>query len=124
MIIGIGVDMCRVSRMERAIRSDRFVQRVFSPGEIDYALEKAVPARHFAACFAAREAFSKASGIPMYSLVFGPGLWVERTQAAPQVRMAPAIMELLPFRGEELIHLSLTHDGDYAVAVVVVEAPA
>jgi phosphopantetheinyl transferase (holo-ACP synthase) len=38
--------------------------------------------------------------------------------------MAPAIMELLPFRGEERIHLSLTHDGDYAVAVVVVEAPA
>ncbi|MDI9370138.1 MAG: holo-ACP synthase [Synergistaceae bacterium] len=122
MIIGIGVDLCSIARMERAIRSDRFVQRVFSSDEISYALDKARPARHFAACFAAREAFAKASGIPMYALAFGGGIRLERTDAAPLIRVADSIKDKMPLGGSEKIFLSISHEGDYAVAMVVLEA--
>ena len=37
MILGIGIDLCRISRMERAIRSRHFLERVFRPEEIAYA---------------------------------------------------------------------------------------
>ena len=122
VIIGIGVDLCSILRMERAVRSERFVQRVFAADEIVYALGKARPARHFAGCFAAREAFSKASGIPMYTLAFGGGMWLERTGSAPLVRVTDSIRALMPGKGTERILLSLSHDGDYAVAVVILES--
>jgi len=121
MIQGIGVDLCSISRMEKAVESAHFIHRVFSPEEIQYACGKARPARHFAGCFAAREAFSKASGISMYSLAFGGGMWIERTGSAPIVRCSQTVLDLLPHKGTERIHLSLSHDGDYAVAMVVLE---
>lgn len=121
MIVGIGIDLCSIPRIEKAIKSTHFMRRVFTPEEIRYALEKARPARHFAGCFAAREAFAKASGIPMYSVAFGHGVWIERTRSVPLVRCSDSIKEQLPRKGEERIHLSLSHDGEYAVAVVVLE---
>lgn len=121
MIQGIGVDLCSIARMEKAVESAHFIHRVFSPEEIQYAFGKARPARHFAGCFAAREAFSKASGISMYSLAFGGGIWIERTGSAPIICCSQALQGLLPHKGAERIHLSLSHDGDYAVAMVVLE---
>ena len=120
MIVGIGVDLCSVSRMEKAIASEHFVRRVFTAEEILYASGKARPARHFAGSFAAREAFSKASGVSMYSIAF-QGAWVQRAAHAPRMDCSDIIKALLPYKGAERIHLSLSHDGEYAVAVVVLE---
>jgi holo-[acyl-carrier protein] synthase len=106
--------------MEKSIESEHFLKRVFTGEEIRYALGKACPARHFAGSFAAREAFSKASGISMYSVAFG-GAWVERTSSGPVLRLSDAVRKLLPGAGEKRIHLSLTHDGEYAIAMVVME---
>ncbi len=120
MIFGIGVDLCSINRMEKSIESEHFLRRVFTEDEIRYAVGKARPARHFAGSFAAREAFSKASGISMYSVAFG-GAWVERTSSGPVLRLSDTVRELLPEAGEKRIHLSLTHDGEYAIAMVVME---
>ncbi len=120
MIIGIGVDICSISRMKRAIRSEHFTKRVFHPRERDYAFSKAGPARHFAAAFAAREAFSKASGISMYALAF-QGAWIERTHSGPVLLIKDDLRHLLPAE-EWKAHLSLSHDGDFSVAMVVLEA--
>jgi len=122
VIMGIGIDLCSIPRIEKAIESEHFMRKVFSPEEIRYACGKARPARHFAGCFAAREAFAKASGIPMYSVVFGHGVWIERTASAPpQLRCSETIKEQLQNKGKERIHLSISHDGEYAVAVVILE---
>jgi len=121
VIVGIGIDLCSIPRIEKAIESEHFMQRVFSPEEIRYACGKARPARHFAGCFAAREAFAKASGIPMYSVVFGHGVWIERTASAPRLRCSETIKKQLPSKGKLRIHLSISHDGEYAVAVVILE---
>ena len=118
MIAGIGVDICSISRMKRAICSEHFTKRVFHPCEREYAFSKTNPARHFAGSFAAREAFSKAASISMYTVAF-QGAWVERSDTGPLLRISQSVLPLLP-EGWKL-HLSLSHDGDFAVAVAVLE---
>ena len=118
MIVGIGVDLCSVARMERAVRSAHFVQRVFHPEEVAYALSKGRPARHFAGSFAAREAFSKATSLSMYSVAFRK-VWVRRGESAPAIVFDDSVRALLP--DGIVAHLSISHDGDYAVAMVVIE---
>ncbi|EFC92121.1 holo-acyl-carrier-protein synthase [Dethiosulfovibrio peptidovorans DSM 11002] len=120
MVLGIGVDLCRVSRLARCIENDRFLKRVFSPEEIDYAMSRPVPARHLAASFAAREAFSKASGVHLAKVVF-QGVWVSRTEKGPFIRLDGLSPEIGQYLGENRFHLSLSHDGDYALAFVVME---
>ena len=62
MIRGIGIDVCDISRMRKAVSREGFCKRVFSEEEITYAESNADPAAHYAAAFAAREALSKATG--------------------------------------------------------------
>lgn len=121
MIVGLGVDLCNVERMRKSIRSDHFLKRVFHPDEIAYAFSKADPARHLAGSFAAREAFSKASSVSMYSIAFC-GVWVERTECGPALRIGDSVQELIPWGKKGHPFLSISHDGEYAVAVVVIEA--
>jgi holo-[acyl-carrier protein] synthase len=63
-VIGTGVDLVECARIQRSIDrfGDRFLQRVFTDGEIEYSMSMKFPARHLAARFAAKEAVSKAFG--------------------------------------------------------------
>ena len=121
MIVGLGVDLCNVERMRKSIRSDHFLKRVFHPEEIAYAFSKADPARNLAGSFAAREAFSKASSVSMYSIAFC-GVWVERTENGPVLKVGKPVQDLIPGGKKGYPFLSISHDGEYAVAVVVIEA--
>ncbi|MEP1832303.1 MAG: holo-ACP synthase, partial [Hyphomonas sp.] len=64
MIVGIGADLCRVSRIEHSLRrfGDSFAQTFCSPREFEYAKAQSNPAVAFALCFATKEAFAKAAG--------------------------------------------------------------
>ncbi len=61
MILGIGIDQCAISRLQRELdEPDRgFLSAVFFPAEIEYCRAKHNPAEHFAARFAAKEAIVK-----------------------------------------------------------------
>jgi holo-[acyl-carrier protein] synthase len=62
-ILGLGVDICEIARMERALaRHPTMRARVFTPEEIAYCDSKARPAESYAGRFAAREAVIKALG--------------------------------------------------------------
>jgi holo-[acyl-carrier protein] synthase len=62
-IVGLGVDICEIARMERALaRHPTMRERVFTPEEIAYCDSKARPAESYAGRFAAREATIKALG--------------------------------------------------------------
>ena len=127
MILGLGVDLCNILRMRNAVRSEHFVRRVFRSEEIAYADGKGnelARAASFAAAFAAREAFSKASGISMYNIAFSQSFCLERGAGRAK---KPSILVSRDLdadfaEGRKRAWVSLSHDGDYAVAVVVVEA--
>ncbi|MDR1916590.1 MAG: holo-ACP synthase [Synergistaceae bacterium] len=120
MIAGVGTDLCLISRMKKAVRSDHFVRRVFSREEIDYANSRGEPERHYASSFAAKEAFAKASGLGLFGM--GTDMsWVRRTDNGPLLIYRDELKAKLDDMGVNRCWLSLAHDGDYAMAFVVLE---
>lgn len=121
MISGIGIDLCSISRMSRAIERPAFIEKVFSDEEKAYAEAARNPARHYAAAFAAKEAFAKAGGWGL-SRVGLRSVWVSRPGGAPELRLSDHAKQLLLESQANRVHLSLSHEGDMAVAVVILEA--
>jgi holo-[acyl-carrier protein] synthase len=121
MIAGVGIDLCCISRMERAIRSEHFLKRLFHPSEIEYAFGRPSPAASLAAGFAAREAFAKASGLTMYQVGLNCGVWLERVNGVPKLRWRAAAEEKLRPLGPLNCWISLSHEHDFAVACVILE---
>jgi len=124
MIYGIGLDMVKVSRIEEALKrwGERFQNKVFSPGEIRYCLEKKNPAPHFAARFAAKEALVKALGIGIRRGVHWKDVEVQRGPLGrPVLKIHGRAVEICRKEGIDGFFLSLTHDGDYSGAMVVLQ---
>jgi holo-[acyl-carrier protein] synthase len=112
MASGVGIDLLEIDRLERALeRHPRLAERVFTPGEREYAAARARPARHLAARFAAKEAVVKALG-----LSGGFGLREIEVVAGepPTVRLSGRAAEAVEGRD---IQISLSHSRDFAAAV-------
>ena len=120
MILGIGLDLCSIARMKRAIQNPGFQVRVFSEEEIKYARKHPRPEVPFAAAFAAKEAFAKAGGWGLASVGL-QGVSVTRTPRGPRLVLDPPNLERLRERGASIGLVSLTHEGEYAAAVVLLE---
>jgi len=88
-IIGIGIDATEIPRIAEAIEryGERFLQRVFTEGEIAYCRRKRDFASSFAARFAAKEAAMKALGTGHSQGVFWRGIEVVRRQGPPSLQM-------------------------------------
>ena len=118
-IAGIGIDLVSIPRMREMIDrwQDRFVRRVFTDGEIAYCRAHSDPVPHFAARFAAKEAGLKALGTGLQLGVRWRELEVrrERTQA-PTLTLSGRSREIGFGKGGSRMLLSLTHEGDYALA--------
>lgn len=122
MILGIGTDLVAVPRVEEVLsrHRQRFLDRVFTPAEQADCLGRARPAMHLAARLAAKEAAMKALGT-------GWGLGVRwqdvevrsGTATPPTLRLAGSARVHAEARGIRQAMVSLSHDGDYAIAVVV-----
>ena len=114
---GIGVDLIEIERVERALeRRPALRERIFNPGELEFADRRRRPGRHLAARFAAKEAALKALGLGGLRLreveVTGggdrpPGLLLHGSAADRARRL-----------GVEL-ELSLSHSRELAVAAVI-----
>ena len=116
VIVGIGVDLVDVARLDRALRrTPALAARLFTEGE------RAAPPASLAACFAAKEAVAKALGGP-------PGLrWADveivHDQAGrPGLTVRGTVADAARRLGVHRWHVSLTHDGGVSVAFVVAEA--
>jgi holo-[acyl-carrier protein] synthase len=107
--------------MKKAVESDYFTKRVFSAEEIEYAMSQGEPARHFASAFAAKEALAKASGLGMFGIGV-TGAWIRRTEQGPVMMMRDETKSKMRELGAERCLVSLTHEGDYALAFVVLES--
>ena len=121
-VIGVGVDLCAVARIEKAMAREHFMARVFTEGERAYiASQGAGAARSAAAAFAAKEAVAKALGTG-FSLGVMPDQ-IEVTHAptgAPQAVLRGAALARLEEMGGVRVMLSLTHERETAAAFAVV----
>ena len=124
MIYGIGVDLVRISRIESVIRrwGDRFVRRVFTPVETQNCQRAGSPFSCLALRFAAKEAFSKALGLGMASGVKWKEIEVfNHSNGGPSLRLYGISSKICTKNGITGIHLSLSDEGEYGVAMVVLE---
>lgn len=116
MIDSIGIDIIEVSRIKKAIEkwSDSFLQRVYTPWEINYCSHKKFPEQSFAARFAVKEAVLKAIGTGYNSGIKWTSVEVVNTsQGRPTVRLGAKIQDLI---GKKKIIVSMSHTREHAVA--------
>lgn len=123
MIAGTGIDIIEVERVKNKLeRSERFREKVFSPGEVAFCEQRANKYEHYAARFAAKEAFVKATGL---GLLAGHDLCdIEVTtdvNGKPGIALRGSFAARWKERGWSQIHVSLSHIAQAACAVVIIE---
>ena len=120
MIKGVGVDMCSISRLGKSLENPRFIEKVFTAEEKKYACAYGKNPRHFASAFAAKEALAKAGGWGIARMGLR-NVWLSRSDTGPSIGLSPFALSLVESIGVVAVHVSVTHEGDFAVAVVVLE---
>ena len=116
-IIGIGLDLVEVDRVAKAIERPRFVERVYTPGEIAACEGRgAGRAASYAARFAAKEAFLKALGTGLRGGTLQEIEVLNDLLGKPKLIVHGFFGELAAQHGVVDIHLSLTHTRMYAAA--------
>lgn len=122
-IVGHGIDIASASRLRKILEKEgsHFERRVFSAGEIAYCRGKPDCYPSFAARFAAKEAFGKALGLGLgASGDFAEVEVVHDAQGAPKIRLHGRADGIFRSAGGGEIFLSLSHEGDMAIASVIV----
>jgi holo-[acyl-carrier protein] synthase len=123
MIVGIGVDVVHVHRMERWRKTPGLLERFFHPEELSASLSKGSGADlSLAARFAAKEAFGKALGTGLTGIVLKDIMVKNRHNGQPEIKVFGSALEALGRSGAGRVHISLTHERDNAIAMVVLEA--
>lgn len=125
-IVGLGVDLAEVARIRGAIErhGDRLLAKLFHPGEILRPPGIGLPYfEHVAGRFAAREAAMKALATGWGHGVGWKSFRVDREPGgAPRLVLLGEASRLAAVRGVRQVHLTITHGGGLAVAVVVLES--
>jgi holo-[acyl-carrier protein] synthase len=122
MIIGIGVDVIHVSRLERWKSNPGLLERYFHPQELSAALSKGRGAvLSLAARFAAKEAFGKALGTGLMGIVLKDIMVLNSHNGRPEIELMGSAEAALRKSGAAKVHISLTHERDNAVAMVILE---
>lgn len=134
MIIGIGIDLVKSSRIKDAVQKwdKRFLNRIFTPLEQEYSYAHKVPYLHLAGRFAVKEAVMKALGTGWSAGVRwteigvvndkagGPkGSTVGSTTGKPRVEVTGKVKQMMGHRGVKTIQVSISHDTEYSIAQVV-----
>src|ERR671925_107320 len=125
MITGIGIDVIQNDRLQESIQrfGDRFLNRIYTEGEIHYCNKCANPGIHFAARFAAKEAAFKALGTGWAAGVKWKDIEVERLASGkPELHLHGEALVRATAMGATRFYVSLTHDQLVSCAVVILEA--
>lgn len=122
-VIGVGTDLCQISRIERAIEKEHFFQRIFTEKEHAYLHTKGKQkAQSAAAMFAAKEAVAKALGTGFSMGVSAGDITVTHDEnSAPGIVLDGGAKTRFDQMGGTQVLLSLSHEGDMAIAFVVIQ---
>src|SRR5271169_5321830 len=122
MVVGLGTDLIETRRVQESIDrfGTRFLERIFTPGEIAYCNRKKNSAESFAARFAAKEAGAKALGT---GISFGVS-WLEievvrEPSGRPTLQFHGRAAQIAARMGFAHAALSITHTAEVAAASVV-----
>ncbi|HOI32575.1 MAG: holo-ACP synthase [Bacteroidales bacterium] len=123
MIFGIGNDIIEVNRMERQLNnSTSLKEKLFTSREQAYADDKASKYQHYAARFAAKEAFFKALGTGYrYGMAFHEIEVINDELGKPIIHLHGKVKEFIEKQQVKHIHLSISHVKEMASAFVVLE---
>ena len=121
MIKGLGCDVCAISRMQKALEDSRFTDRFFTEYERGYIGARKNAAQTAAGIFAAKEAFVKALGTG-----FGPlgtrDIGIRHNEkGAPYYETTEKMLSAMAEAGAVRALLSVSHDGDTAMAVCILD---
>lgn len=119
MIYGIGVDIVDVHRFDNV--TIKFLERVFTPSEIEYASRAASPSQRYAVRFAAKEAFLKAIGTGLRDCTF-QDMEVYHDHLGKPFLKLHGRLAVFSHIEQYRVHLSLSHTAQQAIAYCVVES--
>ena len=125
MIVGTGVDLAEVARIRTAIEryGPRFVERIYTPGEIAYVEKKANRYERYAGRFAAKEAGMKAIGTGWKRGVRWQDFEVANLPSGrPTLRLHGEAARIAERMGVKSVSLSITHTAELGMAHVILEA--
>ena len=122
-MLQIGCDLCRIDSLDQMLKNEpESLERLFNPEERGHALSQKEPARHLAGVFAAKEALAKAIRDPKLLGKFYREVTVAHQEnGAPELRLSDRLSESLSGQGIRVADCSISHDGEYAVAAVLIE---
>lgn len=122
MIYGTGIDIIEVERVKKKIEKPGFLEKAFTAYEIDYCQSKFNKAEHFAARFAAKEAFLKALGTGWQGDFSSEDLGIISNELGkPEFQFGDGLKLILKERGIVNCHVSLAHVKEMAIASVILE---
>lgn len=124
MIFGTGIDIVDITRFERFVQEGNqpLFNRLFTAGEIEYCVTRKRSAQHYALRFAAKEAFLKALGTGLREGLSWQDIEVVNDHyGKPELVISGEARHLFNRYGLKRCCLSLSHDGNCAVASVILE---
>ncbi|MDL2237283.1 holo-ACP synthase [Christensenellaceae bacterium OttesenSCG-928-K19] len=111
MIVGTGIDITLISRMEQSMKKENFMGKIFTPVERDYIAGKGGHAQTAAGIFCAKEAYLKALGKGIGAISFSSIEILHHESGAPYMQSDVG-----------RVHVSISHMGDIAIAHVIIES--
>lgn len=123
MILGIGTDLLRISRMEKALtrHGERLPARILHPLEQARYRDANRPANFLAKSFAVKEAAVKALGLGFRGIGYQDIGWVQDERGRPELCFSEHGRQVMQSMGASSSFVSLTDEADMVVAVVVLE---
>lgn len=125
MVLGVGVDIIEIDRIEGSVEKfgDRFLDKVFTPTELEYCMSKKHKFQHLAARFAAKEAVAKALATG-WSVSFN---WKDieiynQSNGMPEARLYGSLKDFLGT--DKLLKVTISHSQNYVVAFAIVYTAA
>ena len=124
VVVGLGVDLCEVPRVERAVarHGERFLSRIFRDGELRRPRSSPAFAEHVAGLFAAKEAAMKALGTGLRGVAFREVAVTRAPGGPPRLALYGRAAARAAALGAGAAHVTITHTREMAAAVVLLLA--
>jgi len=123
MIKGIGIDIVSIKRIESWLENTKLLERFFNSKELAIvSSRKNSSAQTLAARFAGKEAFGKAMGTGLSGIVLKDIIIINDSSGKPEIQLVGTAQEALKKTGAEKVHISLSHEKENAIAMIVLEA--